>query len=56
MPTRNIFTIIALLVGFAIVGAAYQTKIEKVPPKAVPARPRQSYVYGVLRRLSRHGR
>ncbi len=37
MLTRNILTVIALLVGFAIVCAAYQPKVETVPPKAVPA-------------------
>lgn len=37
MPIRNILTLGALLAGFAIVGAAYQAKIEKVPPKAIPA-------------------
>jgi mono/diheme cytochrome c family protein len=37
MLTRNILSVIALLVGFAIAGAAYQPKVEKVPPKAVAA-------------------
>ncbi len=35
MPTRKILTGIALPAAFAIVGAAYQTTIQKVSPKAV---------------------
>ena len=35
MPIRTIFPIIALLVAFAIVGAAFQTTIKRVEPKAV---------------------
>src|SRR5271165_1322399 len=34
MPARNIFILISWLVAFTIAGAA-QTKINKVPPKAV---------------------
>ncbi len=35
MPIRTIFTIIALLVAFAIMGAAFQTTIKRIEPKAV---------------------
>jgi mono/diheme cytochrome c family protein len=35
MLIRNTFTLISLLGTFAIVGAAYQTTIQKVPVKAV---------------------
>jgi mono/diheme cytochrome c family protein len=35
MPIRNIFSVMTLLSAFAIVGAAYQTTIQKVTPKAV---------------------
>jgi mono/diheme cytochrome c family protein len=34
-PMRNILPVVTLALTFAIAGAAYQTKIQKVPPKAV---------------------
>jgi mono/diheme cytochrome c family protein len=37
MPIRNILTFIALVAALAVVGAAYQVKIEKAPPKSTPA-------------------
>lgn len=37
MQIRNMLAAVALLGGFAIVGAAYQAKVETVLPKAVPA-------------------